>query len=840
MLRSSLLEQLSSELQEQPVLSSRCGCSDRSDVADSQQHKALGTEEVCLLDGIPDDARDELDEFYESLFGTDAIATPNQSPSAQAANTTESATQPTAALVDQPIAAPEGASAPLDTQLNVQPNNVQPKDVQQNVQPISTLPAETQLPAGAIAEPVAPATPGLSTVADPTLGWHLPAPLVTPAEPEIPAALLEDELLGSWELDDAELPLSAPTMTPPTTAAPLADTLTTTPAPTDAALLGGWDAIPADPVSQSATHPEITSQAAASPAIDSQDEISSLTDLFGDAGFDSMAPAPAIADAPAQTRFSQPTSTEATSTGSSVQHPTADAASTNLADGYITDDRYDPASPDEDLLPLNEPIEALDSELWLDETTLNRLSEDLFNLEDAIDAPATLSYGSEPDTSTQPPVSDLANLADTALGEGATTTESGSPSSETPTLGDWSDSPVAFTFDDASDATASSDGIREDATVPRPTADPSIFSLESKQRAIAAEPPSAFILEGMDDLFADTPLTPPVTPIPPPVPPASESSTPFILEGIDDLFADALVRDQPAVTASPSAGEPPLTLEGLEGNGDLFASDSAVTTGALPSASPLETEPPFTLEGVDTLFDNAPIGNSILPSTAPPAIDQPLPFTLEGVDELFAAVPPVTAPPVSDVAPAMPPVADDLSAQPDAMFSFGETAAPAPSDLFSNVPGLSPHDDSAMTSASTPHPGIGNTTAPAPFALEQVGDLFIEVPSGASTLDEQGAILTTPPEPAQDASSAPLNAPFSLEQSGDFLLETLPETPSTAAPNETAQSPTVPSTSSEPSALEQAFASLMGSFDESLDAAPLAVEPTDADADDPEKKKGMN
>ena len=763
-----LLEQLSSELQEQPA-----SVAD----ADAQIDRMLSTpsalSEEATAPSIPDDARDELDEFYESLFGNDAIATepPLATPAATAAtNTTDQAS----AL---PAVGPALAIAPLATQ---------------TAQPIDALPAETQVPTGALAAPEMATPPAVSAAVDPTLGWDLLAkPSSNQAtEPDIPAALLEDELLSGWDFEDAEMGLSESEL-----GAVGSELLgvSAPPAPID------HDPPPV-PVPDNADRsdtllPDLAPTAALA---DSPDEINTLADLF-----DETPPAEAL-EAPiaplvsteglSQPEVSLPADTALTAPARTEQ------ASAAPADDRLGDDRYTPALPEEDLLPLEEPADEADSELWLDESTLTRLSEDLFNLEETIAEPSILPFDTEPDTDAPALYPDAAASSEATL----------QSADESLSLDDWSTSLNEF-----------ADGVAPADLTPYPA--------EPEGSAIAAEPPEAFVLEGMDDLFADVPVVPPVTPVPPPVASTqAESSSAFTLEGMDDLFGEALTGATP-----------------------------------LPPTSFPETDqsPPFTLEGIDDLFNDMSMGSSTpLPSAPESRSDPSLPFTLEGVDELFADAPPVAAPPVAATPVSDSPLAaDGPSAAPETV----TTGWPSQSELASSEPAFSnPASDFTLETGdrfvpaptagslppdSVPDAAIASLAADlpdklpesiAPFTFEQVGDLFMEVPSAAGSPHEQAihepssAVFSTA-EQQSEPTPEPALAPFTLERVGDVFMEIPSEAVNTDSL--TTSNPPAPSAppGSEPSTLEQAFASLMGSFDEPL----LAADGTEPDTHDPEKKK---
>ncbi|MBW4469560.1 MAG: hypothetical protein KME45_04055 [Stenomitos rutilans HA7619-LM2] len=781
-----LLEQLSSELQEQPT-----SVAD----ADAQIDRMLSSPSTLpsdtTTDSIPDDAKDELDEFYESLFGNQTIA-------AEPSTAEQVATQITdTPAVESPVVETPVTDASISTDQAfltadaIAPSDTQPQaqslDVPSStLQPINTLPAEAQAPKEALAEAVV-VPPSVSTSADPTLGWDLLGKATDPlAEPDIPAALLEDELLDGWDLDDAEVDLDALDM-PPAGDDPLGlgdavvtgDRQTNDLPPFDDAAIAPSEpqSLVAEPTS------EVVSEAVSdspSGAGDPQphDEIATLTDLFDETPppeeVSLEAPIEASAETPSQSLPVPPANVSPVV----LPVPTAGTLPSEGAGGdRLTEDRYTPASPEEDLLPLQAVEEEPDPELWLDESTLNRLSEDLFNLEDAIGDPSDLSYVGEPQAN-QP-----AFFAD------PTVTDEPAPGDST-SLEDWS-----AALDEGS------------SVLPPPPPQPP----EVNQGAIAAQP-DAFILEGMDDLFANTPTEPPVVPIAPPVSPPAEPSTAFTLEGMSDLFADPLADTTPLTPTLPTASQPL----------------------------------PFTLEGMDDLFGDVPgVPSEPLPST-PTETDQPLPFTLDGVDSLFADVPPVAdTPPAPEVAPTTPPQEPAAST---AAFSFEQVG-----NLFVEVPSAEVPSTNIPTNIGIQEPiapPVEQSLEPspvAPFTLEQVGGLFIEKPSEASPVlnvrsTEEAASLT---EPFSEA----VPTPFSLEQVGDLFADSSLEDPAldlttppilqppSLEPEKLSTESSQPDLSSaEPATLEQAFASLMGAFDE-----PISPASDDrADSQDPEKKKGMS
>lgn len=778
-----LLEQLSSELQEQPTSVAN---------ADAEIDRMLSTPSTLPgeagADSIPDDARDELDEFYESLFGSQSsvVEPPSEVPAA-----VEASPQTSSALVEavEPAIAPsitEPVTQPLDTQSLA-------------VQPIDTLPAETQAPVDTLAVVAAPA---VSVGVDPTLGWDLLSkPLVDQAaEPDIPAALLEDELLSGWNFEDAEIDLVEPELLPAgdDLLGDLDDLFGVgEPAATgdralnliDAPSSPPTDAIKA-PVAQQSPDTDTSSEVLAATAFSAEpltnlDEIATLTDLFGEPDLADGLPieAPTAAPTAPAERLSQPPVSTPTSAAQTIT-PVGDTSHQSLpadpADDRLEDDRYTPASPGEDLLPIQETVDEPEAELWLDESTLSRLSEDLFSLEDAIGDPSILPYEA---AGTDAPALFLDALHETE------------PLSEPMSLADWNAS-----LDEAAGAS--------------PIADSTQTSFEPEQSAIAAEPPEAFILEGMDDLFANTPVVPPVTPASPPLPAQAEPSAAFTLEGMNDLFDDPSTSTAPLPSIAPSTNQPlPFTLEGMD---DLFGDVPAVPSTLLPAVpEPADQPLPFTFEGEDDLFADVPPVAASLPvvpeaaaTALPPKPPEPVfAFNLEPVDSLFVEVPSTQAEvPSADLEVTSTNVEAPSADSPAGPFNLEGMLAPAPE----------------------PEPELGTT----PFTFEQVGDLFMEMPSEASpildgpVLDERSTVSSTTSLPQ---SAEPPPAPFTLEQVGNLFVET----PSgNAVTDPTAPSPSASAT--EPSTLEQAFASLMGSFGDP------ELPPSETETQDPEKKKGMS
>jgi hypothetical protein len=779
-----LLEQLSSELQEQPA-----SVADADAQIDRMLSSPSSLSGETTASSIPDDAKDELDEFYESLFGNQTIAAEpitdepaTGEPPATALADTQADTPAVESLATDISIPAEQSQQSFAADTAIAPSDAQPLST---LQPIDTLPADTQAPAAVLAE-TAIVPPSVSTNADPTLGWDLLGETLTEqfSESEIPDALLDDELLDGWDLDDAEVDLETLDV-PPAGDDPLGigEAASTGDRPadervftlsSDAAMAPDEPQRPVAEPSSNAVLEPVTNSASGTGTAQPQDEIATLTDLFDEApaseGRSLEPPIEAPAETPSQSLIVSPAD------NSPVVLPVATSGtppSAETGDDRSKDDRYTPASPEEDLLPLHAVAEDPDPELWLDESTLNRLSEDLFNLEDAIEDPSVLPYEREPSAHEPASFSD------------ATATDEPLPSSEPTSLEDWS----------------ASLGEGSSVLSTTPSQPPA-----SDQGTIAE--PDAFILEGMDDLFANTPTEPPVVPIAPPIAPPAEPSTAFTLEGISNLFADPLADNVPSPPPPPQASQPS----------------------------------PFTLEGMDDLFGDVPaVPSASLPST-PPLVEQPLPFTLEGVENLFTDLPPIAdVPPAPELTTTTPP--EELST-PTSAFSFEQVG-----NLFVEVPSAAPADTGIQETIAAPIEPLPESPAEsiAPFTLEQVDGLFVETPSEASPILDVRSTESAPPlsEPFSEADATP----FSLEQVGDLFADTPPEDPAldlTTSPilqppslnvEGFATEPPAPDLSSaEPATLEQAFASLMGSFDEPMPTATDEV----ADSQDPEKKKRMS
>lgn len=336
-----------------------------------------------------------------------------------------------------------------------------------------------------------------------------------------------------------------------------------------------------------------------------RDEITALTDLFGSED-DPVLPSREETrvidwDQPDQGNSSNPL------LAGEQRQPVGGAASQDLDPtlGW-DDDRYIPASPEEDLLPANESVET-GRGIWLDEMTLNRLNQDLSSLENPIDnqpAEATTIDWMLPDFPEEVAQTDAT----------ATTAPTG-----------WSEG----TLDDFVI------GLGEESA-----ANP------SELPAAPAEVDTPFTLENITSLFGDLSDPHPPSPLPSSNP-STEQSAPFSLEGMDDLFGDDVPFPvvTPAPVADPLASQSNFPLEGVD---DLFADIPAVAATPVPPPAdpvPLPDQPlAFTLEGMDDLFSDvpstaAPSSSSGSQSPIAPAEEDLTDFSLEAMFDLFGDAP---------------------------------------------------------------------------------------------------------------------------------------------------------------------------------------------------------
>ncbi|MBD2019780.1 hypothetical protein H6F43_06210 [Leptolyngbya sp. FACHB-36] len=389
------------------------------------------------------------------------------------------------------------------------------------------------------------------------------------------------------------------------------------------------------------------------------DEIRSLTDLFEDepmpvaANTEPLPPASSIDDALTLEAFGQALG----AAEEPPQSPRADA----------TPDLYVPASPDENLLPSNDVGEG-PMPVWLDESTLSSLSEDLSSLEDAGQASVddlnfldwSLNSADVPDLNLHADLVD-SSLEDAAAAIPATNQDAGSTFTlegmddlfadvPSPDLrvdrADSSPEDVATTNQDAG-PTFTLEGM-DDLFADVPSPDLRVDRADPSPEDVATTNQDAgptFTLEGMDDLFADVPST--NAPSSDPVAPLTSESAAFTLEGMDDLFTDvpavaAIPVPPPATPAEPvDSANSALTLEGLN---DLFG-DAPETEVAAPDVP---------ADSIEVLVDSTPDSPPAEPLVVP--VVNPLPsdssnFTIERMGDLFVEVPTAAATGVAESAP---------------------------------------------------------------------------------------------------------------------------------------------------------------------------------------------
>lgn len=302
----------------------------------------------------------------------------------------------------------------------------------------------------------------------------------------------------------------------------------------------------------------------------------------------------------------------------------------------IFDDRFIPASPEEDLMPIV-PAESdmAEMEFALDETILNRLNEDLFNLEITSDDPFLAFEGNSA-------------LAADALGSEIT-------------LANWADQPASASpvpsvpeeaeavWDNLSLEDFSTDVIASTAAAPVPTSEGPPPSVPDSANQFEMESP--FTLEGMDDLFADAPIAAqrPASPAAPDQPSLEASAIPFTLERMESLFED-VPAVQPTEHRSGVTSPAPtidnqlqaLTLEGMD---DLFGSAEPLGSASptpLASSVPAASDPSITLEGIDNWFADVPPVEDL-------AADRPTEnWTLGDAEGLFPDATPVPSRPADE------------------------------------------------------------------------------------------------------------------------------------------------------------------------------------------------
>jgi FtsZ-binding cell division protein ZapB len=525
---------------------------------------------------ISNDAQDEVDEFYASLFGEQAeteataILEPAE-PIAESIDVTilpdfDQPEPPPTVIEPETVIEPPTVIEPELPLMVVEPLIVEPETV---VEPEMVIEPEMMIESE-IQQADFDLSDLLENTIDPTLGWDVP--LEAPTEPAAISPQSED-LFSDFPniLATADVPATTRDRHLATNSVDVSRY--TNPALSQDLFAGEFEqAERIEPLTQPDNRAiDASSRSFASSSTASEvDEIHSLMDLFPD-----VAPIDSAQTDLAQTDLARTdlartdwTRTETSiaprleQTGAAIPPASQELTQTfnpsdvgDLAIGATTpfghiDDRFVPASPEEILLPIDEPSNEA-SGLWLDENTLNRLNADLSSLEGFAPSPEAPDFDSS-----------LFDLPDSD-------TATALPQPE-----DWSDA----TLDDFTPSMPVETMPAE--TLPERTSDSSMRSQTpanppSAQNQTAAEAVTqSLTLEGMDDLFADLPSTPP--------PAAKSSSLDFRLEGIEALFDDTPTSAIEMPEMPPAEQSPGFTLEGMN---DLFA-DLADPFTASPIDSP--------------------------------------------------------------------------------------------------------------------------------------------------------------------------------------------------------------------------------------------------------------
>jgi hypothetical protein len=605
-----LLEQLSSELKDDTRLPSL-------EEAEAEINRMLGSTTPGqegspsnypgTSTDLPEDARDELDEFYE-IFGGTEIDTPSAKESASAASSPVSSGEAETATAKQ-----------LETAI-----------------PTST---DGELQEGQAGElPI-----------DPTLGW---------------------DLATDASLTSLEEAIANPQAVTFTQGDLLGELLPQSPGKPSEPEHPATDTVPEPPQQiQSAPPTELPPADVAGPqTAASADTIHSLTDLLPEHPSDEGSPAssvspsspvPPATDAETQALFER--------TLADQQPPIAPVASTPSPQPPAVDslgEHYPAASPDEDLLPVTPAVdERSPAALWLDETTIDSLNADLSNLEQSSPTPSPAPRQPTPDPAnlnlTQeaaiaPVEENYLSLEELAAALPPEPLPSASPPSPTA-----ANAEVPFTLEGMDDLfgdlpPAPPGGTAQSAT---PTEQPLPFSLEGIGDLFADLPPAPTVSE----------VPPPVPPTAPSAtnanstqeatsgsltqpqvssPLADDPFQAFSLEGMDDLFGD-LSSSTPATPPSREPGTSDFTLDSA---GELFADvppAPQAPAGEAPPPSPTDQRSEFSVERVGDVLMEMPTHNLVepaSPSASPEIVPEPTPpapatFTLEQMGDLFVEVP---------------------------------------------------------------------------------------------------------------------------------------------------------------------------------------------------------
>jgi len=587
-----LLEELSAEVE---TAENATSLEDAEAQLEQVLEASIGEDTGTGVD-LPGDAQEELDEFlqddfYQSLFGSEAETQSETTPEISSASVTNKPIED-----KTPDSSPGLASSDFADVLNLDQLTL---DEDEELSSFSTD-LESAIASTPSLEDSEASLPSLTTDLEPAiaadLSFELTQPVSDMASDEAPLFL---ELPA--DLFDTNSAVATPNIDFPDSAETIdrveldlgSESPTEQPS-IDSAALFEWDTISDTAIVESQT---------ASPAAADLADIGSLANLFQDSPNTMAQSVPVEAEEVGSlTDLFQgvpDTAARSVPVDPPVVRPTAPVVPTPVSSepeelflgddlfgqeriSEVSEDQFTRAAVDEILLP-----EAAQSQnglnLEVDDFTLSSLSEDLSNLEEPVDQ-AVLT-GSE------------AQLQALALPETevpAVATPTVTPAEETLSLEDFA----------ASLATPTN-------TQPAPfyQASPAIADLS---------------VEGFADLFGDTPPSPPASL--PSIPLNATESLPFSLEGTNQLF----VEHAPPTVNRPVQSTPteasPFTLEGMD---DLFSDAPTLNQATyssinaqVPVETPDETEKPFTLEGMDDLFGNAPS----IPTPTTPAPIQATPI----------------------------------------------------------------------------------------------------------------------------------------------------------------------------------------------------------------------
>lgn len=287
------------------------------------------------------------------------------------------------------------------------------------------------------------------------------------------------------------------------------------------------------------------------------------------------------------------------------------------------EDTYIPASPEETLLPLEEPMAEAEVRLLLDEATMTHLSEDLSSLE-SLD-----TQGFQPPSDAFEFNAEALTLDDFLADSFSDSTGTASPSS---TPDEWSD----LSLDALGVSLTEPNGIEPDL------APSNLEERSDRPSELSAAPSPEFSLEGLDDLFVDTQPISTVS-VPPPEAPVdllSDSSSMFVLEGMDDLFTDIPTTASPTPSTSAPTPTDSLATFTLEEMGDFFVETPTVPP-TLAESSP--TMPPETKDE-RAVVDSPPVLSPVVPEDLADAASPTSDFSLERMGDLYVEVPSPTKP----------------------------------------------------------------------------------------------------------------------------------------------------------------------------------------------------